>query len=405
MLLVEEDIVRKRFNYVDKNLCTKYECIDLCSKGILLPGFIDIHTHLRGLKLSYKEDEESGTKAAAKGGFTAVVDMPNTIPRVDNVQVLREKLDLLKSRSWVDYGIYVSPASDVEEMNNMLNEESVVGVKIFPQDVNMMPTVVKLIKIKNLKKLIIIHAENLNMLNDCENGFRWMCRPVESEISVISRIGGYFDKNVKIHITHITNPLTFSLARSHGFTTDTCPHYLYLDNSHEKELGCLAKVNPPLRTNSTRYTLIKILKNFDAISSDHAPHSLDEKQLDFSKCPSGISSIELVASLALNLVNLNVIEFNDVIKLLSLGPAKILGLRRWGCTYVDCIASYTVINMNRHVVVDPSLFYSKSKFSPYKGLNLRGVVVATIVRGNIVYNDGEFYEKIDPKPITMFMVK
>lgn len=91
MVLVNKGIVERRFNYIDKNLCRDYECIDLRAKGILLPGFIDIHVHLRGLKLSYKEDEESGTKAASRGGFTAVVDMPNTLPRIDNKQALQEK--------------------------------------------------------------------------------------------------------------------------------------------------------------------------------------------------------------------------------------------------------------------------------------------------------------------------
>ncbi|MEM0310620.1 MAG: dihydroorotase [Ignisphaera sp.] len=404
MVLVNKGIVERRFNYIDKNLCRDYECIDLRAKGILLPGFIDIHVHLRGLKLSYKEDEESGTKAASRGGFTAVVDMPNTLPRIDNKQALQEKIEALKLKSRVDFGIYVSPAKDYREMYDMLYEEGVVGVKFFPQDLHLFPKILNITSSRDLNRIVIVHAEHPYMVNDCEAGSRWMCRPIESELSALDIVHMHVKENMKIHITHITNVLTLSLAKRYKFTTDTCPHYLYLDSSHEKEMGCIAKVNPPLRTPSTRYSLLKLLKAFDAVSSDHAPHSFDEKLLDFSMCPSGIASLELTASLILNLVNLGAIDLDDAVKLLSRGPSKILGLKRWGCTYIGCIASYTVVDMNKEFRVDPETFYSKSRFSPYKKNVLKGVATATIVRGGIVYIDEGYEEKIEPEPLTKFMV-
>lgn len=403
-LLIKNGIIVKRYNYIDKDICKIYECLDLSKTGLLLPGFIDIHVHLRGLELSYKEDEESGTKAAIHGGFTAVIDMPNTIPRIDNMYALKLKLEALKKRSYVDFGLYVSPARNEEELEQMLLEEGVIGVKIFPQDLNQIGKVVKTMKkVSNrIKKIIIVHAENPLMLEDCEAGRRWVCRPIESEVSVLNKLKMFADREIHIHITHVTNILTLSLAKHYGFTVDTCPHYIYMDADYEKDMKCIAKVNPPLRLYTTRTILSDHLNLFDAISSDHAPHSLDEKNRDFSDCPPGITSLDIMGSLVLNMVSKNLIKLGDVVKLVSRGPANILGIHRWGCLYEGCIASYTIVDLDKEVYVDPQYFFSKAKFTPYKSIRLRGAVKATIVRGFLAYIEESIVEKINPLPITLF---
>lgn len=406
MLLVRNGFVVKRFNYVDEKICREYECINLLSEGLLLPGLIDLHVHLRGLELSYKEDEESGTKAAAHGGLTVVVDMPNTVPKIDNVFALKKKLEELKAKSYVDYGVYVSPPSNKDELLNMLLMEGVVGTKIFPQDLYRIPEVAEVFKDLYTKygrrRIVIVHAENPLMLNECYAGRRHICRPIESEISVLNLLKSYSTSWMHIHITHVTNALTLSLAKSYGFTVDTCPHYLYLDSNNEKEMGCIAKVDPPLRSPSTRLTLLNFVKTLDAITSDHAPHSEEEKLNDFGICPSGISSIDIMGSLVLNLFHKGVVSLDDVVNLLSKGPAKILGLYRWGCLYEGCVASYTVVDLDSELYVDPQHFYSKTKLTPYKTMRLRGSVKATIVRGYLVYRDNNIVEKPTATPITVF---
>lgn len=405
-LILENGVIVKRYNYVEEGICRKYECVDLRNKGLLLPGFIDIHTHLRGLELSYKEDEESGTKAAAHGGITAVIDMPNTVPKIDRIHTLELKLSMLKMKSYVDYGLYIFPSNNENELVDMLNYEGVVGVKIFPQDIHSIPQVVKTLKELNIKyrrkRLIIIHAEHPLMLNECEAGHRYVCRPIESEVSVLNIVRQYAEPGVHIHITHVTNTLTLMLAKSYGFTVDTCPHYLYLDSNNEKEIGCASKVNPPLRSYSTRIALLDSIRMFDAISTDHAPHSVEEKTSRFDVCASGISSIDIIGSLMLNLVYKGVIDLDDVVSLLSKGPAKILGLYRWGCLYEGCIPSYTIVDLNSELYVDPQYFFSKAKLTPYKTMRLRGVVRATIVRGYIVYLDNNIVEKPKAMPITSY---
>jgi len=406
MLLIREGLVIKRYNYVDKKICREYECIDLRGEGLLVPGFIDLHVHLRGLENSYKEDEETGTKAAVHGGFTAVVDMPNTMPKIDNVFALRRKLNALKTMSYTDYGIYLSPPSDKDELLNMLIHEGVVGVKIFPQDLHHIPKVAEAFKDlttkDNRRRIIIVHAENPLMLSECDAGRRYICRPIESELSVLNILKNYAEPWIYIHITHVTNLLTLTLAKNYGFTVDTCPHYLYLDSSNEKEMGCTAKVNPPLRSRSTRLMLLNFVNKFDAITSDHAPHSEEEKLKDFSTCPSGISSIDVMGSLMLNLIHKGVIDLVDVINLLSKGPARILGLRRWGCLYEGCLASYTVVDLDNELCVDPQKFSSKAKLTPYKTMRLRGSVKATVIRGCLVHKDNHIVEKPRAMPITAF---
>mgnify|MGYP000405390447 CR=1 FL=1 len=127
-MIIENGIVIKRILGEYKEICKEVNCIDLRKYGITLPGFIDIHTHLRGLRLEYKEDERSGSMAAAKGGFTAIVDMPNTLPEINNVNALKLKLEKLALHSYVNYGIYVSPSNEPNELNNMLKYDGVVGV-------------------------------------------------------------------------------------------------------------------------------------------------------------------------------------------------------------------------------------------------------------------------------------
>jgi len=404
-LIIENGIVIKRILGEYKEICKEVNCIDLRKYGITLPGFIDIHTHLRGLRLEYKEDERSGSMAAAKGGFTAIVDMPNTLPEINNVNALKLKLEKLALHSYVNYGIYVSPSNEPNELNNMLKYDGVVGVKIFPKDLKYLQRTLDVVrKIKNSNKIIIIHAEHPAGIDECEAGSRWRCRPIELEIMFLNYMERYIRKKDRIHITHVTNPLTLTYAKRLHFTIDTCPHYLYLNALDEYKHGCIAKVSPPLRTETTRRILINMLQHFDAISTDHAPHHINEKIDLFENCPSGIASIDFAASLILNLIHLNIINLNDVIRLLSLGPAKILGLtRRWGCFEKGCIANYTIVDPYKEVLIKSSETFSKAKYSPYEDMKIRGAVTGTIIGGSIVYLDGEIIEKPNAIPLTKFI--
>ena len=397
--MVQNGIVTKRYlgfikpSDVDEHLDLRYA-------GLALPGFIDMHTHLRGLELSYKEDEKSGTRAAAKGGFTIVVDMPNTKPRINNPEALNRKLRALEANSIVDYGLYIAPIEDPELMKIMLLKNGVVGIKLYPEDYHLITHIIEVLK--NVKdRILIVHAEHPKYIHECNAGKRWRCRPIEAEIAALYYIADHVgNTDIRVHITHITNALSLAIARKYGFSVDTCPHYLYLDSLHEYTQQCIAKVNPPLRAPGVNRVLLSKIHQLDAVSTDHAPHSIKEKMTTFEKCPAGISSIEIAASLMLNLVSKNFLSLDTAIRLLSRGPAKLLGLKNWGCFNPGCIASYTLVDLDKEFEVKSSMFVSKARITPYEGMKLRGLIRATIVRGNVVYFEDEFIEGSKPKPIT-----
>jgi len=379
-----------------KELCRNTECTDLTSYGIAVPGFIDLHTHLRGLELSHKEDEVSGSKAAVRGGYTAIVDMPNTIPRIDHAEALELKLEKLLHGSFVDFGVSIAPpqSGGIEELRRLVERPEVVAIgEIFPEELPLLPVVIKAVEMAKAQKVIMIHPESAEFVDECEKGQRWICRPLEAEIKAIKFVGNMIRQSsskLKIHITHVTNPVSLIYAKSFGFTVDTAPHYIYLSSDDELEKGCIAKANPPLRHGTTRDVMRYYIKQLDAVATDHAPHSITEKQEQFSKCPSGISSIEIAPSLMLNLISKGVIELLDAVRLLSTGPAKVLGIgEKWGCFRPKCVASYTVVNLDKEWTIDSSKFYSKARFTPYDGAKIRGAIEAVVIRGALVQLNGE----------------
>jgi dihydroorotase len=397
-LIIEDGIVSKRLLNTDEAICRNIECIDLREKGIALPGFIDLHAHLRGLELSYKEDEESGTKAAARGGFTGIVDMPNTKPKIDNTKSLNLKIKSLYEKAYVNFGISLTIGKDVDDFIEMLKAKEVVSVgELFPEEHERLPEILKSFVANGIEKPIIIHLEHKDALGECGKGKRWACRPIESEMLALKEIGYMLESariKAKLHITHVTNKYVYEMAKKYKFTTDTCPHYLYLSSEDEEKFGCLAKVNPPLRTRDIAKELIGLLPHFDAISTDHAPHSIEEKSLPFEKCPSGIASIDIAVPLMINLVNKGILNLEDLIQLLSMGPQKILNMKPgWGCFDIGCKANYTVVDLDKEWKIDSSKFYTKARFSPYDGLIIKGDVSSTIINGTVVYLDGEIIER------------
>jgi len=387
--------------------CREGETIDLVKPGVvLIPGAIDMHVHLRGLKLSYKEDEESGTKAAAAGGVVLVVDMPNTAPRINSVEALKAKLHNLATRSYVDFGVYVGFTPRVDELRAMLSEGDVLGMKLYPEDL-LRAMDSQIDAVARAGKLLIVHCEHPNLIREsCTAGKRALCRPIDAELRCIEEYHTRFSI-ARTHITHVTSPQLLMLARRKGFTTDTCPHYVLLSSEDEQRLGCLAKVNPPLRPRRIAEELLRLLAMgfVDAWTTDHAPHTLEEKSLPFEECPSGIVGLETSLHVLLTLLNKGVVTLGTVARMINKSPRSILGLRNYACTYKGCVASLTIVDLKREGVVDPAKFFSKAKLSPFQGLRYKGEPIATIVHGNFVYVEGEIVSKPIGKGVGAYVGK
>ncbi|MGC9112459.1 dihydroorotase [Acidilobus sp.] len=321
----------------------------------IAPGLVDIHVHLRGLELSYKEDEATGTRAALSSGITLVADMPNTKPRLSTPEAIELKLSELAEKSFVDHAVYAGVPDSPELITKILNL-AVAGFKIFPEDfMKRWSSVRKILGLSNV--LAIVHPElpEADRVWDDDNYERGEQRGCWMEGASLYYLS---EAAAKVHITHVSCLGTLRLAKSMGFSVDTTPHYLLYDYTLG---GCYFRVNPPLRDPITRTLMMKALTEglFDALASDHAPHSLGEKSA-WPHCPVGIPWLGLWPWLLYRLVRAHALGRSEFLGLLTSGPAKILGLgARYGLIEVGYRGNLVVVSES------PSRFLSTYSKAPY----------------------------------------
>ncbi|MGC9134401.1 dihydroorotase [Caldisphaera sp.] len=359
------------------------------NKYIIGPGLIDLHVHLRGLDLSYKEDEESGTKSALQSGITLVVDMPNTRPRLDNPKSIKLKLNSLKEKSYTDYSVYSSipkNTSDIEEILKL----PIAGFKIYPEDLGSKIEIIK--EVLNLNKLIILHPEmpEAERINDEENISRGILRGCNLESASVHYLHKV-NNRAKIHVTHASCPSTVFEAKKFGYTVDVTPHHLFY-NSHNQ--GCYYRVNPPLRDETTRQNLLKLFLDgyVDALCSDHAPHSLKEKE-NFKTCPSGIPWLGTWPWIIFRLVKYNLISIQGFFYYMSYSPSIILNLKNYGL--IEKGYRGNIIAIDKDKVWRFTNTFSKA---PYYGHFLEenyGFVKSAFIGGKLVFDENGLIEKTD----------
>lgn len=362
---------------------------------IAFPGFIDMHVHLRDFQQSYKETVDTGTLAAAKGGITVVGDMPNTIPRLDTLDVIEKRKKIYERESHVDYYIYSAIPRDREEIDAILSMKLVMGIKLYPQDYSHPNLIASLKSLKKKGKILVVHPEEEMMYREALDLVETLyVRSVDAEHWAVMHLGDITgsNNNVKVHITHITSPETLFLSKKHGFTVDTCPQYILFDIEHAFLKGCLAKVYPPIRSMYDRTRLWSLLRDgyIDAVSSDHAPHGNTEKYCCPSTCPGGINGVEVTVPFLGHLVSFGEMTIGEMYRLLAYNPARILGLSKYGVFCRDCRGNMTIVDFSGKTVVMSKASPSKTKYSIYEGFVFFSKVLATIVGGKPVYFDNRF---------------
>ena len=332
----------------------------------LIPAAVDIHVHLRGLLTSYKEEVKRATMAAVKGGVSLVLDMPNSYPPVKDLKTLEMKEEEMRE-SLVDYALYSLPSEEVKDR--------VIGFKIYPENMYEIDRIRGLIG----EKFTVMHPE---VPWGIKEGYpREALRHKWLELEAIRLYGKYVE-----HITHVTTKEGCEEALSLGKSCDVTPHHLLLSQPDD----CLSKVNPPLRDERERKALLHFFLNNKVIyATDHAPHAPFEKSLHYPFCPSGISSIEF--SLLL-LLEIGERYFKNPFALLdrytSL-PARRIGLYPlYGS--LRGLSSWVVLAKNRRRIRDYEMI-SNPKRSPFEGFEVGFEVIATTVRGQIAYREGEFF--------------
>ncbi len=379
------------------------QVIDLKGKWVV-PGLIDMHVHLREPGEEYKEDIISGTRAAAAGGFTAVACMPNTRPVNDCMAVTRMILKLAEKGSTRVYPVgAISKGSKGESLAEFadMKEAGIVAVSDDGLPVvnsQLMRRALEYAADHNL--CVISHSEEPALskggaMNEgvmsTRLGLRGVPTAAES-IMVYREIALAEFTGMPVHIAHVSTQMSTQLvrdAKNRGVkvTAETTPHYFSLTDEAIAGYNTNAKMNPPLRSSDDREAIRQGLTDgtFDAIATDHAPHSILEKQVEFDLAANGIIGLETAVPLSLQLVRDGVINAGRFVELLSVNPAKILGITG-GTLTPGTAADITVLDPEVTFELTPETILSKSKNSPFLNTPLQGRAVLTMVGGRITHS-------------------
>lgn len=395
-------IIDGKISCIDKNIDTDSTKIIDASGLIVVPGLIDMHVHLREPGQKHKETIETGTKSAAKGGFTSVLAMANTTPVADNPQAIKYILTQAKKDSSVNVytvgsvtkGLLGKELVGIDELVN-------AGAIALSDDGKpvMNPQLMKdaLITCKKHNIPLIDHSEWIDdkysdwVMNEGEVSKRLGVKgiPNSAEERMIERnIGLAEETGAHLHIAHISTAGSVELVRQAkkkgiNITAEAAPHHFTLTDSAVEKYGANAKMNPPLRSQKDVDAVIEGLKDgtIDVIATDHAPHAKDEKAKGLNDAPFGIVGLETCLSLVITeLVNKGHLTLLDAIAKMTVNPARILNLNKGT---LSAGADITIIDINKEWVVDPSKFESKGRNTPFEGRKLMGVAVITIITGNI----------------------
>lgn len=374
-ILIENGVITK----IDENITTEDNNVVDAKSNYVLPGIIDVHTHMRDPGLTHKEDFTSGSKACARGGVTTFIDMPNTIPVTVTEKALLDKKEMMKGRSYVDYGFHFggSKKDNSEEIKKVLNK--VASTKIFLN----MSTGDMLIEnekvVENIfreSKIISVHAEE---------------GMVEKAIEFCKKY------NKELYLCHLSKATEIELlrkAKAEGVKVfgEVTPHHLFLnvdDVNKTERSKMLLRMKPELKEKSDNEALWQALADgtLDSIGTDHAPHLIEEK---LAKLTYGVPSVENSLEMMLNGVKENRITFERLIEVMCKNPAKIFGIKNKGDIAVGYDGDLVIIDINDNSPIKDDKVITKANWTPYENCTRGGRVLTTILRGEVVYNKGNF---------------
>jgi dihydroorotase len=379
------------------------EVIDI-QNNYVMPGFIDPHIHFRDPGLTQKEDFRTGSLSAANGGFTTVIDMPNTIPKTNTYKALKEKIKIAQSKSVVNFKLQAGTNS-LEEMEKMISLNP-ISFKIFMDletDESLESIFNDLSTLKdatNYNGLVATHCEKkaivesetkkLKQKDENEAIDYTYARPSKSEDeSVKQAIDLARDNDLRLHICHLSSSKSLDIVKTASKTMpvswEFTPHHLLLDNSAYNIYGTFIKTNPPLRPKEESVNITD-LDETSIIGTDHAPHTLEDKTKGVWSSSPGIPNLETVVPLLLTEVNRGNIDLKIIPKIFSQNAAKVYGLENKGEIAIGKDADFTVIDLKQEGKFNIEDFKTKAEYSPFDGWNYVGRPVMTIVNGKVVMN-------------------
>jgi dihydroorotase len=381
----------------------------LDAKGLhVLPGVIDTQVHFREPGLEHKEDIAHGTKAAIKGGVTAIFEMPNTSPLTLDAKTLQQKLDIAAATAWCDHAFFMGGNHEnAEQLSTLEKLPGCAGVKIFmgsstgtllAKDDDVIAAV-----LANGTRRVSVHAEDEDRLisrqgiaTDAESVEAhpdW--RDVESAVRATKRIVKLArDAGRRVHVLHISSADEMDILAEHKdlITVEvTLNHLTMAAPECYERLGAFAQMNPPVRDAAHRDGLWAAVRNgiVDVFGSDHAPHTIEEKERPYPSSPSGMPGVQTSLPLLLDHMNAGRLSLERVVDLTSAGPQRIFGIAGKGRIAVGYDADLVFVDLAAKREITDDWIASKCAWTPFDGVKVTGWPMATVLRGNIVMRDDE----------------
>ncbi len=392
---------------------TDFEVIN--AEGLyLLPGVIDDQVHFREPGLTQKADINTESKAAAAGGVTSFMEMPNTIPQATSLQELEKKYEIAATKSFINYSFYLGATNDNLKEIKKINPKSICGIKVF------MGSSTGNMLVDNLKTLEGIFAESPTIITThCED-----------EATIKANTEAYFKKygesmpfkyhpeirsaeacykssssaaelatkyNSKLHILHLSSKKELSILSEgnisdKNITGEVCVHHLWFNASDYDKYGARIKWNPAVKYKQDQIALLNGLINnkLDVIATDHAPHTIEEKNNPYFKAPSGGPLVQHSLVAMLELYRNGKISIEKIVEKMSHAPATLFNVIDRGYIREGYKADLVLVDLNSPWTVSKDNIFYKCKWSPFEGTTFNSKIVTTLVNGNIVYNNGIF---------------
>ncbi|MFV1997414.1 MAG: dihydroorotase [Acidiferrobacterales bacterium] len=377
---------------------------------LLLPGVIDPQVHFREPGNEHKEDLGSGSRAAARGGVTSFLEMPNTSPPTTNQAALDQKLRLASEKSVVNYGFFIGATPDnLDELNSV---SPACGIKIFMGSSTGSLLVNKREDLERIfatgDRLIAVHAENEERINERKLQFSDRhdvqahseirdnkCALLASQLALELSIK--YER--RLHILHLSTHEEVELLRNNKpqwVTAEVIPNHLLLNTSDYVSKGSFVQMNPPIRQPEDNEALWAGLRDgtIDFIATDHAPHTLEEKTKPYPESPAGMPGVETSLPLMLTEMQAGRCDLSDIQKWMCYGPAQAYHIANKGKIREGWDADLTLVDMDRAKPVRNNEMFSRAGWSPYEGRELTGWPIYTIVGGQVVFDHGIIREDV-----------
>lgn len=394
-----------RIKEIDTEIHAEADKVMDAADCFVMPGFIDLHVHLRDPGYEYKETVETGSRAAARGGFTTILAMPNTKPAADNRDVVRYVLNKARDVGAANVlqigaitkGQRGEELADIEDMVEAgipaISEDgkSVMNSQLY-REAMMLAVKYDIPVMAHCEDINLVHGGVMNEdEKSAELGLPGITNAVE-DVIVARDILLAKETGARLHLCHCSTKDSVTMvkqAKEAGLpvTAEVCPHHFTLTSEDIPKDDANYKMNPPLRTREDVDALIKGLSEdiMDVIATDHAPHSQEEKSGSMRKAPFGIVGLETAAALTMTeLVDKGYLTPMQMAEKMSYNPAKVIGLDR-GTLEPGKIADVVIFDPKEEYVIDAAKFASRSKNTPFDGRKVKGRVKATILNGEIVY--------------------